>query len=122
MDEIILHVSGLKGFFDDARASVRRIDAGDYTPRPARLGFESASALFETMTPSRWLLLDCLRRIGPSTRETLARALACSVGELDADLAKLQPLELVEEDETGLLNVPWSKITTEVDLGLSRAA
>lgn len=114
MNEIILSVKTVDEFFDEAIASARRIDEGDMTPQTPRLSFHSLEDLYQTLDPFRWQLLDTLRRIGPSTRSELSTALERDPALLAKDLEKLLPIGLVEEDEAGLLSVPWAKITTEV--------
>ena len=117
MDEIIIKVTSLDEFFEDARAAGRRFDAGDLTPSPAaHLGFEDAETLLKTLTPNRWTLLRTLRRSGATSIRGLSRSLGRDYRGVHADVTALLNLGLIDRDDKNLIRVPWSKITAELSI------
>ncbi|HDZ71259.1 MAG TPA: hypothetical protein ENH55_00305 [Aurantimonas coralicida] len=117
MDEVIIKVSSLDEFFDEARSAARRIDAGDFTPSPAaHLGFEDAETLLKALTPNRWTLLRTLRKGGPTSIRALSRLLGRDYRGVHSDVSALLELGLIDRDDKGLIRVPWSKITAELSI------
>lgn len=75
--------------------------------------FESPAALFRTITPKRWELIEVLQMSGPLGVRALARELGRDVKRVHEDAHKLVEIGLVEKDATGKLSVPFSEIRAD---------
>ncbi|OGA07341.1 MAG: transcriptional regulator [Betaproteobacteria bacterium RIFCSPHIGHO2_12_FULL_69_13] len=84
--------------------------------------FESPEALFRSLTPARWAVVERLQAIGASTLRGLARELGRDVKSVHRDVHALIAIGLVEKDGKGRLLVPFSRIRAEFDLQAKRAA
>lgn len=78
--------------------------------RGERFGFESPAALFRTLTPKRWELIEALQAAGPMTQRALARAVGRDVKNVHSDAVALLEVGLVEKTEEGKLTVPFDEI------------
>lgn len=78
--------------------------------RGERFGFASPAALFRTLTPKRWELIETLQAAGPLTQRALARALARDVKNVHSDAVALLDVGLIEKTEDGKLIVPFDEI------------
>ena len=74
---------------------------------------ESPAALFRTITPKRWELIEMLQLSGPLGVRALARALGRHVKRVHEDAHKLVEIGLVEKDAAGKLSVPYSEIRAD---------
>jgi predicted transcriptional regulator len=116
MAEIKLRIQSLDEFFADARQMARELDAGDRTPQPGVVSFESMEVLLKVLTANRWRLLQRLRALGPSSIRGLAQSLGRDYRGVHSDVAALLDVDLIERAENGKIAVPWSHITAEVSL------
>lgn len=114
MDEVHLHVTDMDGFFRDAMAMAERLDRGERTASPARIGFESMETFLKAITPNRWVLLSRLKEAGPSSIRALAARLGRDYRGVHADVTALLDLGLIARNEAGRITVPWSRITAEL--------
>lgn len=104
---------GARGF---VRAWKGRKDhGGDFS-------FESPEALFRSLTPARWAVIEQLQTLGPSTLRGLARALGRDVKAVHRDAHALIGIGLVAKDAQGRLVVPFARIHAEFDLQAELAA
>ncbi|MBX3575973.1 MAG: winged helix DNA-binding protein [Rhizobiaceae bacterium] len=72
--------------------------------------------LLRLLTPNRWTLLRALRTQGPVSIRALSKALGRDYRGVHADVATLLQAGLIDRNEAGLVHVPWSKITAEMNL------
>ena len=84
--------------------------------------FSTPDQLFAALPPKRWLVIDKLQHIGPSSLRGLARALGRDVKRVHEDVAALIGDRIVERNEQKKLFVPFAKIRIEFDLFGSKAA
>lgn len=75
--------------------------------------FESPAALFRTITPKRWELIEVLQMSGPLGVRALARELGRDVKRVHEDAHKLVEIGLVEKDVAGKLSVPFAEIRAD---------
>ena len=115
MNEIKLTIGDMDQFFERAQDVAKRLDAGDRTPQPAGIMFENPDELFSLLTPNRWSLLACLRKLGPSSIRALSKTLGRDYRGVHADVTALIGGDLIVKDEAGKVLVPWSKITAEMN-------
>ena len=78
--------------------------------------FESPKALFRTLTPKRWELVERLQADGPSSLRGLARALGRDVKRVHEDAAYLLDYGLIARNSAGKLHVPYDVIHIDFDL------
>jgi len=66
--------------------------------------------LFAELTPARLDLLDSLRRIGPCSVYSLAKAAQRNYSNVHSDVARLEELGLIEKAEDGAVSVPFESL------------
>jgi predicted transcriptional regulator len=113
----IIEVSGKGSIFRTAAkqiAAARKGRAPDF-----RLSFESARSLFAELTPARLDLLDTLRRVGPCSVYTLAKAAERNYSNVHTDVARMEELGLIDRAENGEVLVPYESV--EIVVPLARA-
>lgn len=75
-----------------------------------RLSFESARSLFSELTPARLDLMDSLRRVGPCSVNTLAKAVDRNYSNVHTDVARLEDLGLIARSDEGEVLVPFESV------------
>ena len=75
--------------------------------------FESPAALFRTITPKRWELIEALQLAGPLGVRALARKLRRDVKRVHDDARHLIEIGIVEKDRDGKLMVPFAEIRAD---------
>lgn len=83
-------------------------DSGEY--KGEFLEFESPSALFRTITPKRWGLIEVLQSQGPVSIRALARVIGRDVKRVHEDVQALIAVGLVEKNPEGKIFVPYEEI------------
>ena len=102
-------------------AKVWKAAAGGKKAKPYNgIGFESIAQFAAALTPQRWLLINALKSIGPSSIYALAKKLERHYKNVHTDVAALVQLGIVEKDAEGKVFVPWDEI--DVNMPLARAA
>ena len=86
-------------------------DSGQY--KGEFLEFESPSALFRTITPKRWDLIEALQSHGPMSIRALARTLERDVKRVHEDIQALIEVGLVEKNPEGKIFVPYEEIRAD---------
>lgn len=76
----------------------------------ATFSFSNASQLFAVFTPKRWVLIQKLQQLGPSSIRSLTRALGRDVRRVHDDVALLIEWGIVERDDDGKVFVPYDDI------------
>lgn len=101
-----------------ARVRARMKQAGDRRRYQGEyFSFSSPAALFRTLSPKRWELIERLQAEGPLGARALARALQRDIKRVHEDCRILREIGLVERDEEGKLRVPFREIRAEFVLG-----
>lgn len=72
--------------------------------------FESPAALFRTLSPKRWELVEALQKLGPVGVRELARKLGRDVKRVHEDVQRLIEVGLIEKNSEGKLLVPFGEI------------
>lgn len=116
MSELKIHVEDTAEFFRRATELARRLDAGERDLAEAHLSFEGLDLLLKTLTSNRWTLLRTLRQRGAGSIRALAAALGRDYKAVHSDVMALIEIGLIERDEAGLISVPWSRISADMDL------
>ena len=102
-------------------AKVWKAAAGGKKVKPYNgIGFESIAQFAAALTPQRWLLINALKSIGPSSIYALAKKLERHYKNVHTDVAALVQLGIIEKDAEGKVFVPWDEI--DVNMPLARAA
>ncbi len=83
-------------------------DSGQY--KGEFFEFESPAALFRTITPKRWDLIEALQSHGPMSIRALARAMDRDVKRVHEDVQSLIEVGLVEKNPEGKIFVPYEEI------------
>jgi len=93
------------------RAGERFVEAfktGDY--QGEWFGFESPAALFQDLTPGRWVLIETLQHGGPMSLRGLARHVDRDAANVHRDVVALKELGLIEDHPDGGIWVPFDEI------------
>lgn len=114
MSEVKIHIESVDDFFGSALRMAKRLDAGNHTPEPASISFESMELLLKILTPNRWTLLRTLRTNGPCSIRALSQVLGRDYRGVHADVMALLDGGLIERSDDGKITVPWSRITAEM--------
>lgn len=115
----LIEVSGKGSVFRAAASQVAAARNGR-TP-DFRLSFESARSLFAELTPARLDLLDTLRRVGPCSVYSLAKAADRNYSNVHTDASRMEELGLIVDRAhwRGEVSVPCESV--EIRLPLARA-
>ena len=81
-----------------------------------RLDFEDLETLLQTLTQARWVLLKTLRTVGPTSVRALAIQLGRDYKNVHTDVRRLEQVGLVDRDQAGKVNVPWTVIEARLRL------
>lgn len=100
------------------KRAVIGIQSGEY--QGETLNFETPGAFFARLTERRWELLDVLLGSGTVGVRELARRLGRDVKRVHEDAAALVELGLIEKDERGALNCPFSNIHVDMVMAPTR--
>jgi predicted transcriptional regulator len=119
MQEVRLHLEPVGAFMKRTKDMARRLDRGERRRGKAHLSFESMEDLLRVLTPNRWTLLRTLRGSGATSIRALAKALSRDYRGVHADVSALIDAGLIERDESGMIEVPWSRITAEMALDIA---
>lgn len=111
MKELYIQVADFEEFTNQAKASARLIDGGDYAQQQAILSFASMDLLLKVLTTNRWTLLENLSEKGPCSIRFLSQKLGRDYRGVHADVQALLEQNLIERGPDGKISVPWSKIT-----------
>lgn len=84
------------------------------------IGFESIAQFAAALTPQRWLLINALKGIGPSSIYALAKKLGRHYKNVHTDVTALVQYGILEKDAEDKIFVPWDEI--DVNMPLARAA
>ena len=102
-------------------AKVWKAAAGGKKVKPYNgIGFESIAQFAAALTPQRWLLINALKSIGPSSIYALTKKLGRHYKNVHTDVTALVQLGIIEKDAEGKVFVPWDEI--DVNMPLARAA
>lgn len=118
----ILHVEiqSAEAALGRAQKVMQRVSAGEKVPVYNGLGFENIAQFAAALTPQRWLLINALKGIGPSSIYALAKKLGRHYKNVHTDVTALVQLGIIEKDAAGKVFVPWDEI--DVNMPLARVA
>jgi predicted transcriptional regulator len=116
MNEIKLHIEDDRAFVERASRLARKLDRGGKVRGERHLSFGSLELLLRTLTPGRWGVLRALKAKGPSSIRSLAGRLGRDYKAVHADVGALLNIGLIARDDRGLIFVPWSRLSADLDL------
>ena len=100
-----------------------KLDTGAMPPEfDFHLDFADATQLLCELPPKRLQTLRAIKRTGPVSIYTMAKALGRNYSNVHTDVHKLIEHSLVERDPDGLVRVPLDDIVVRVDASLLAAA
>jgi predicted transcriptional regulator len=102
--------------FDQVLDAVRNGYNGEY------ITFSTPQQLFAALPPKRWVLIEKLQQLGPSSLRGLARAVGRDVKRVHEDVAALLDDGIIERNEQKKLFVPFASVRIEFSLFGSKAA
>lgn len=106
----------------DAQSRERVLQAIQSGYHGEYITFSTADQLFAALPPKRWLLIEKLQQIGPSSLRHLARALKRDVKRVHEDVSALLQDGIVERDEQKKLVIPFASVRIEFSLFEAKAA
>jgi predicted transcriptional regulator len=102
--------------FAQALDAVRNGYNGEY------ITFSTPDQLFAALPPKRWVLIEKLQQLGPSSLRGLARAVGRDVKRVHEDVAALLDDGIFERDGQKKIFVPFASVRIQFDLFGSKAA
>ncbi len=102
--------------FERALNAVRNGYNGEY------ITFSTPDQLFTALPPKRWILIEKLQQLGPSSLRGLARAIGRDVKRVHEDVTALLEDGIIERNEQKKLLVPFASVRIQFDLFSSKAA
>ncbi|MEN9501025.1 MAG: hypothetical protein RI964_310 [Pseudomonadota bacterium] len=99
---------------DMGAAFTTALETGEYQGEV--FTFETPAALFTSITPKRWDVLNRLQNTEPMSIRELAKRLGRDVKNVHTDVAKLLDMGLLERDAEGRVYSPFAEIHTEFTL------
>jgi len=122
MRKVIIGLESRETVFARAREVARRADAGEALPEADyHLNFASLRQLFSELTPERMQILQTLLETGGQSLEELARRLMRDADDIKRDVAALLAHDLVTQDESGLIAVPWGAVELRLSMVAEQA-
>ena len=122
MRKVIIGLESQVSVFNRVREVARCVDAGvQASEADYQLNFGTLEQLFRELTPERMRILQALLKAGGLHFRDLIVLSGRDYSELKQDLAVLVSHDLVTENETGLLSVPWDVVELNLTLLPERA-
>lgn len=97
-------------------AVARRIDKGERKSFGEHLSFTTYEQFTAAFTEKRYELLSVLKSEGPSSIRALSKRLARDYKSVHGDVGRLMDIGLIEKREDGLIEAPYDKIISEINL------
>lgn len=116
MKKIQVSVGNTAQALDRFEIAWRQAEKGSGPAAQVRLSFESLPTLLKNLTPSRWTLLEFLKRDGPLSINELARRLARHYKNVHTDVTRLIELGLIERQTDQRVAVLWDIVAAEMKL------
>jgi len=98
------------------RAIAKRIDRGEFKNFGEHLSFTTYEQFTAAFTGKRYELLSVLKSEGPSSIRALSKRLARDYKSVHGDVGRLMEIGLIEKREDGLIEAPYDKIISEINL------
>jgi predicted transcriptional regulator len=111
IEVVVMRAGDALGAFSDTWHRASRGEDG-----PSRLAFDSLQALFAAITASRPQLVREVARRKPVTPQELSEAVGRTWEDVEADVAELVELGLLERTATGALHAPFDEIVIHAEL------
>lgn len=81
-----------------------------------QLYFEDLDTLLKVLSPQRWSLLRTLKKQGPTSVRSLAKALGRDYKTVHTNSKVLESAGLIARTDRGLVMVPWTTVIAKVRL------
>ena len=83
--------------------------------KPLRvLTLDTLPALLKSLSPARVVLIDVLRKGGPTSIYELSKRLQRNYKNVHTDVVQLASLGLIDRQADGLVGVPWDVLRAEL--------
>jgi len=92
------------------------IERGQALEHHEVLTFDNLETLLRVLTPTRWNLLQILRKQGPISVRLLARELGRDYKNVHTDVGELERVGLVSRSSEGQVVVPWDTVVAQISL------
>ncbi len=93
-----------------------KAERGDALEPETRLVFDDLGTLLRVLTPTRWTLLQTLRRCGPTSVRALAQTLERDYKNVHTDVRELERTGLITRSRDNRIEVPWDLVEAQVKL------
>ena len=94
----------------------KRIDKGERRSFGNHLSFVTYEQFTAAFTEKRYELLTVLKSEGPLSIRALSKRLARDYKSVHGDVGRLMEIGLIEKREDGLIEAPYDKIISEINL------
>ena len=111
---------GIKGASESAEAFIKVWKAAEQgkVPRKSveRIYFADVDTLTRTLNNRRLVLLQALRSHGACSIKSLSQSVERDYKNVYGDVQLLKHVGLIENDDQGLISVPWDRIRAKISL------
>ncbi len=116
-DRVIhIHIESENAFFDRAKAAFETVQTGRAAKENEHLSFTTYEQFIAALSDKRMELLSVLKGLGPSSIRALSKRLARDYKSVHGDVGRLMEIGLIEKREDGLIEAPYDKIISEINL------
>lgn len=109
-------VDSLSSALDRFEQAWQRGVTGKSRSGEVRLTFENLPLLLKNLTPSRWKVLEAVKRSGPMSINELARLLGRNYKNVHTDVTRLIELGLIARLPDHGIAVAWDTVAAEMRL------
>ena len=113
---IHIHVENEDAFFERAKNAFKAAESGLTKKAGEHLSFTTYEQFTAAFTEKRYELLTVLKSEGPLSIRALSKRLARDYKSVHGDVARLMEIGLIEKREDGLIEAPYDKIISEINL------
>jgi len=98
---------------DRAKQAMIDIEEGREPTEYFGAGFETMSQLTKIFTPTRWDLIEYLKKAGAMSIYQLAKELGRDYRNVHSDVQTLLERSVIKKDEDDKIYMPWDKIVVD---------
>ena len=114
---IHIHIESENAFFDRAKAAFEAVQTGHHAAKEnEHLSFTTYEQFIAALSDKRMELLSVLKGLGPCSIRALSKRLARDYKSVHGDVGRLMEIGLIAKREDGLIEAPYDKIISEINL------
>ena len=113
---IHIHIESEDSFFERAKTAFKNVEADSRIEESQHLSFVTYEQFIAALSDKRMEMLSVLKGQGPLSIRALSKALSRDYKSVHGDVSRLMEIGLIEKREDGLIEAPYDKIVSEINL------